>query len=471
MLTASAHTIASAIGAAIVAGPKTATALGVVTDSRQIKPGTLFAALAGENVDGHEHVVEAVERGARVVLVSSDIAEIEGLAEAAAAKRCAVLKVDDVPLALQRLAAWHRERLLATVVAITGSTGKTSTKDFLTAVLRTTLRTTATAGNRNNEIGMPLTILTADSDTQALVLEMGTRGRGQIAELAAIARPDMGLITNVGTSHIELLGSQDSIAEAKGELAAAVGERGVVFLNGDDAYSATIRKMTIARVVTYGLDASCDVRAEDIELDGESRAAFTLVAADERAHVQLGVPGRHNVYNACAAAAVGLELGIPIATVAEALGATVLTAMRMELISTARDITVLNDAYNANPSSMKAAIETLASMTADSRRVAVLGDMGELGSFSELAHFRIGEDVAHAGIDQLVTVGERSVRIAEGARAAGLLPACVRPCHTLEEASEVLDDLLEPGDVVLVKASRMMGLEKIVEGIVNPRVG
>lgn len=471
MLTASAHTIADVIGAVVVAGPKTATALGVTIDSRQLTAGMLFAALPGENVDGHDHAVAAVERGARVVVISRDISDVEGLADAAAARGCAVLKVDDVTEALGILAAWHRDRLLATVVAITGSTGKTSTKDFLSAVLGTRLRVTATAGNRNNQLGLPLTILTADCDTQALVVEMGMRGKGQIGALAKIARPDMGLVTNVGTSHIELLGSQESIAEAKGELAAAIGERGAVFLNGDDAYSAAIRQMTEARVLTYGMSEGCDVRATDISLDEESRATFTLVTRAGEIGVTLAVPGRHNVYNACAAAIVGLELGVDLESIARALGETALSSMRMELINTARDITVVNDAYNANPSSMKAAIETLSAMATTTRRIAVLGDMGELGSFSELAHFHIGEEVGRARIDVLVTVGERSLRIAEGARAKGMDAGSVRPCRTLDEANEVLDDLLGPGDVVLVKASRMMGLERVVEGIVNPRVG
>lgn len=471
MLTAAAHTIADATGAMLVAGPGTTTALGATVDSRGVEPGMLFAALRGERTDGHDYVIDAIEAGARVVLISKDPAELGTLIETAEVHRCAVLRTGDVLAALQRLAAWHRARLLATVIAITGSTGKTSTKDFLTSVLSSALRVTSTKGNRNNELGLPLTILTADSETQALVLEMGMRGVGQIAALATVAKPDLGLVTNVGTSHIELLGSQDCIAEAKGELVEAIPADGAVFLNGDDIYSVRLATMTEAPVITYGLHESCDVRAIDIELDAESRASFILQTSAGSAPVTLGVPGRHNVYNACAAAAVGLHMGLVLDSVAEALGATRLSAMRMEVVSTAREITVLNDAYNANPSSMRAAIETLSSMSTATRRVAILGDMGELGSFSELAHFRLGEDVAHAALDALVTVGERSVRIADGARAAGMPSEVVRPCRTLDEASEVLDDLLEPGDVVLVKASRMMGLERLVEGIVNPRVG
>jgi len=327
----------------------------------------------------------------------------------------------------------------------------------------------STEGNSNNELGVPLTILRASMDTDVLVVEMGMRGLGQIADLCAIARPTLGLITNVGTSHIEILGSQDAVASAKGELVAALPSTGCAFLNGDDATSATIAKLSAAPVIRWGLSPECDVTARDILLDQESRPSFDVVFARGTVRVTLPVPGRHNVYNALAAAALALHLGVEPEVIAAGLSAASLSAMRMQVFTAASGITVINDAYNANPVSMRAAIETLAEMHADGRRIAVLGDMAELGSLTEVAHFRMGEQVARLPIDALVTVGPRAMRIAQGARAEGMDPEAVRACTDVVEAIEVLDDLLEPGDVVLVKASRVMGLEAVCEGIVNPR--
>jgi UDP-N-acetylmuramoyl-tripeptide--D-alanyl-D-alanine ligase len=329
----------------------------------------------------------------------------------------------------------------------------------------------STEGNRNNELGVPLTVLDAGTETEALIVEMGMRGEGQIAELCRIARPTLGLVTNIGTSHMELLGSQAAIAEAKGELIEAIPADGAVFLNGDDPHTDALADRASAPVTRYGLNDCCDVSAADIILDDESKASFTLVSPQGSVPVSLAVPGRHNVYNALAAAAVALRLAVPLSDVAEGLGRATLTGMRMEVFTVASGVVVINDAYNANPTSMRAAIETLETMKAQGRRVAVLGDMGELGNLSEIAHLEIGEHVAAHGIDVLVVVGRRARRIGEGARAAGMSPEMVRPCATPEEAVEVLDDILEPGDVVLVKASRSMRLETVVEGLVDPRVG
>jgi UDP-N-acetylmuramoyl-tripeptide--D-alanyl-D-alanine ligase len=318
---------------------------------------------------------------------------------------------------------------------------------------------------------VPLTVLSAGTETDALIVEMGMRGTGQIAELCEVAHPTMGLITNVGTSHVELLGSVDAIAQAKGELAAAVPADGEVFVNGDDSRSDAMAARASAPVTRYGLSEDCEVRAVDIRLDALSRASFTLMTTQGSVSVSLPIPGRHNVYNALAAAALGLRLAVPLESVAEGLSIAEMSGMRMEMISAASGVTILNDAYNANPTSMRAAIETLADMSLPGRRVAVLGDMAELGTLTDLSHLEIGEFVYARGIDVLVTVGRKARRIAEGARVSGMDPDSVRPCATPDEAVEVLDDLIEPGDVVLVKASRVMGLEMVVEGLVDPRVG
>lgn len=471
MLTASAQTIAATITGTVLTGDSGTTGNGLVVDSRAAVPGCIFVALPGDSSDGHDFLNAALDSGARVLIVTRSLDELADVPDHARRRSAVIIKVASGLGAIQDLAAWHRNRLHARVIGVTGSTGKTTTKDFLTAILRPSLRVVATEGNRNNELGMPLTILGAGSETDALVLEMGMRGIGQIAHLAEIARPDIGLVTNVGTSHVELLGTQDAIAAAKGELVRAIPSEGTVFLNGDDPYSEYLAHDASATIVTYGLRDACDVRAEHVTVDELSRASFTLVSEGVCAEVTLPLPGRHNVYNALAAAAVGLGAGIQPEAIAEALGSARVAAMRMETFVTASGVTVVNDAYNANPSSMRAAVDTLADIDASGQRVAVLGDMAELGSLTELAHFELGEHLATLPIDVLVTVGERARRIAEGAKAAGMDGESVRPCADAVEASEVLDDTLEAGDVILVKASRVMGLERIVEGIVNPRVG
>lgn len=471
MLRASADTLARVCGGTVEFGSADAMASGACIDSRTVEPGCAFFALPGERSDGHDHLAEAIRRGAGVLVVTAHREKLASHVGDALAHGVAVVRVPDALGALQAVASWHRGRLLCPVVGVTGSTGKTGTKDFMRAVLSRRLTVTATSGNRNNELGVPLTLLEAGPETGAVVVEMGMRGEGQIAELCEMARPDMGLVTNVGTSHIELLGSVDAIARAKGELVEAVPADGTVFLNGDDARSGTLAARAAATVVTYGLSEGCEVRADDVALDEMSAPSFRLHTPQGSIGVRLPVPGRHNVYNALAAAAVGLRLALTLDDVAAGLADARMTGMRMEVITTASGVTVVNDAYNASPSSMKAAIDTIDAMHVAGRRVAVLGDMGELGSLAELAHLEIGEYVAASSVDTLVTVGRRARRIADGARVSGMDPGRIRPCATPEEAVEVLDDLLEEGDAVLVKASRMMGLERVVEGVVSPRVG
>lgn len=470
MLTISVETLISVTAGTLVWGSTDTMVNGVATDTRTLEPGALFVAFVGERVDGHDYLAQAVSSGARALLITRSSEEIGDVVAAATRRDVAIVRVPDALAAVQALARHHRERLFCPVIGITGSTGKTTTKEFLTSVLATRMKVVSTHGNRNNELGVPLTVMSAGADTDALIVEMAMRGKGQIAELCRIARPTMGLVTNVGVSHIELLGTQDAIAAAKAELVESIAEDGVVFLNGDDAYSDTLALSSRAPVTTYGVSEACDVHAVDIELDPESRASFEIVSGDVAIPVSLAVPGRHNVYNGLAAAAIGLRVGLGPDDISAGLGRASAGEMRMQTFTSAGGVHVINDAYNANPTSMRAAIETLAGISTAERRIAVLGDMAELGSLAELAHFRIGEELAGLPIDVLVTVGERAARIADGARAEGMPSDRVRPCVTADEASEVLDDLLEPGDVVLVKASRVMGLERVVEGIVEPRV-
>ena len=469
MLRIDARTIAAVTGGELLCGAPEAVVSDIVIDSRHTSPGCAFLALTGERSDGHEFCSTALERGARALIVSRETESLGAVIALACEREAVIVRVADGLGALQDLAAYHRSRLKCEVVGITGSTGKTTTKDFVQAALENSLRVVCTEGNRNNELGVPLTILRAGIDTDVLIVEMGMRAEGEISALCEIARPLLGLITNVGTSHIEMLGSQDAVARAKGELVRCLPSGGCAFLNGDDAFTDIIAGWSSAPVIRWGLSGSCEVSATDVTVDAEGRPSFTLVAPQGSARIELPVPGRHNVYNALAAAAIGLHLGVSPEAIGTGLAAAELSAMRMQVFESASGITVINDAYNANPVSMRAAIETLSDMQTSGQRVAVLGDMAELGSLTEVAHFRIGEQVARLPIDVLVTVGPRAERIAQGARAEGMPSAQVRACAEAPEAVEVLDDLLTTGDVVLVKASRVMGLEAIAEGIVNPR--
>ncbi|MCE5204326.1 MAG: UDP-N-acetylmuramoyl-tripeptide--D-alanyl-D-alanine ligase [Coriobacteriales bacterium] len=470
MLTLSVTRLLEVTGGELLAGEERTMINGLAIDSREVMPGSAFVAFTGERVDGHDFIADAVRAGARAIIVTRDEESFRETLATSRRQGVALVRVDDAAAAVQALASFHRDRLTCPVIGVTGSTGKTTTKDLLRSVLGTRMKVVATEGNRNNELGVPLTIMEAGLDTGALVVEMAMRGRGQIAKLARIARPTAGLITNVGVSHIEVLGTEEAIADAKGELADALPEHGRLFLNGDDAWSDVIAARTQAAVTRYGVSEACDVRAEAIGVTELGNPVFTLVAEQGSASVTLPVPGRHNVYNALAAAAVGLYLEVSLDDVVRGLEEATFTRMRMETFQAASGVTVINDAYNANPVSMRAALAALTDVPASGRRIAVLGDMAELGSLSELAHFKLGEEAARSRVDVLVTVGERARRIAEGALAAGMMEDRVRPCASPEEASEVLDDVLEGGDVVLVKASRVMGLERVVEGIIQPHV-
>ena len=470
MLTLSVDTLVEVTGGEVLAGSASTMVNGLAIDSRQVQPGAVFVAFSGEHSDGHAFIGDALAEGARVVIVTRDDEAVRAAFTDAARAEAVLVRVDDASAAVEALGRYHRERLMCPVIGVTGSTGKTTTKDFLRSVLATRMRVVATPENRNNELGVPLTLMEAGADTEALVVEMAMRGPGQIEHLCSIARPTDGLVTNVGVSHVEILGTEEAIASAKGELVRAIPASGCVFLNGDDAWTATLETYAAGTVTRYGLSGDADVRAEGIVIDEDGTPAFTLVTPDGAAEVHLPVPGRHNVYNALAASAVGVYLGLTLDEVVVGLESATFSKWRMETFQSATGITIINDAYNANPTSMRAALSALGDVPTRGRRIAVLGDMAELGSLAELAHFQLGEQVPASRVDVLVTVGERGRRIAEGALASGMAADVVRPCESAEEASEVLDDLAAPGDTVLVKASRVMGLERVVEGMIEPRV-
>lgn len=443
--------VASAMNGRLHGADPDALVTSVVIDSREAVAGSLFAAIPGERVDGHDFARAAHDAGAVVVLAMREV-------------DAPCIVVDDTTLALGRLAAEVRERLTCPVIAITGSSGKTSTKDLLAQVLQTDGPTIAPSGSMNNELGCPLTILQADAQTRYLVLEMGMRGLGHIAYLCEIARPTVGVLLNIGTAHIGVVGSQDAIAQAKGEIIDDLPVDGVAVLNGDDPRVMAQADRTRAQVVTFGQSPTADARATDLRLDLRARAAFTLHWGDQAEPVQLQVAGEHQVANALAVAAVARSLGLSIEQVAMGLrAATARSRWRMEITEARGDVTVINDAYNANPESMRAALRTASTMAAGRRSWAVLGEMRELGERADADHAEIGR-LAHELGMRVVSVG--SAALVDAARAAGAAPDHAVLVPDADAAIALLRSAIVPGDVILVKASRSIGLERVAQALV-----
>ena len=462
--------VAAVLGADL-SGPGDPTALvtSVTVDSRTITPGALFVALPGARADGHDFVPTAYAAGAAAALTRHPVPD------------ALCLVVADPLVALGRLARHLVDRATAgglRVVGITGSQGKTSTKDLLSQVLETAGPTVAPAGNLNNELGVPLTVSRIEERTRYLVAEMGARGIGHIAYLCDIAPPTVGVVLNVGQAHVGEFGGQAAIAQAKGELVEALPADGVAVLNAADPLVWAMRQRTAATVLAFSAEGPPDgpgVGASDLSNDPSGRYTFRLHAVglpstgtNGEAEVSLQVPGRHQVGNALAAAAAALALGLDLRQVVDGLAAaTARSRWRMELHQRGDGVTVLNDAYNANPDSMAAAVGTLAelSRTGQRRTWAVLGDMLELGDESERAHADLGALVATTGIDRLVAVGEYAEPMAAGARAGGLNGGAVRAFPNKAAAQAEVLAGLAPGDVVLVKASRGLALDTVAEAI------
>ena len=428
----------------------------IVTDTRKISEGVLFVALKGERFNGEDFAAEALEKGAAGVVVSeacdeNQLAKCQGT----------VLQVKDTLLAYQLMAkAWREKFPQIPVVAITGSNGKTTTKDLTAAVLSAKGAVLKTQANFNNEIGLPLTLLGLKAEHTAAVVEIGMRGFHQIEALAPIAAPQIGIVTNVGETHMELLGSLENIAKAKQELVEAIPAGGTVILNADNKYVAGMRSAAKegVKVITFGLEQDADVKGEAIHTEGNV-TKFMVTYANERHEYEVNMVGRHNVYNTLAAIAAGFAMGLTPVEVREGLSHLEATKMRFEL-QQVKEWNVVNDAYNASPMSMTAAINTLSELT-KGRKIAVLGDMLELGSVSEEAHLHVGEEVAEHGFTALVTRGEMGEFIAKGAENKGM--TAVYRCASHEDAAEKLHELLQPGDTLLFKGSRGMAMEKIID--------
>lgn len=462
----------AATGGVLHSRPAEATeAEGVSTDSRTLARGELFVALAGPReqpvrvvLDGHRFVGDALRRGAWGVLIEQQALQLEAVArEIASWPGRAVVVVPDSLRALGDLAAYHRRRMPARVVGITGSNGKTTTKEMAYAIAAAKWRVLRSEGNMNNLVGLPLTLLGLDNGHEVAVVEMGMSHAGEIRRLAQIAAPHVGVVTNVGPVHLEGVGGLAEVAAAKAEILEGVVPGGTAVLNADDPATPGMSARWDGRVVSFGLSATADVRAELIEY-GPDGTAFTLVLA-AAGRVRVSVPwfGEHNVRNALAASAAGYCLGADCTQVAAGLAQARPAGMRFEIVTIPPGATVVNDAYNANPASMRAALAAFAQLPAVSRRALVLGDMLELGTAAPAEHRGLGRAAAQTAPALLLAVGAFAEQVAEGARAAGLSPAAIGTAPDAEAAARLLAGWVRPGDLLLLKGSRGVRLERTLE--------
>lgn len=452
-----AYQIAEAVGGEIKCGSGTTEITGVSTDTRALREGDMFIPLKGERFDGHRFIDQAVERGARAVMVERD--EHFGIDGAV------VIRVDDTMTALHSLARWYRNRFCAEFVAVTGSTGKTTTKNMIASVLSKRFSVIKTPGNYNNQIGLPLTIMQMDATHQAGVIEMGMSSFGEIRALMEIVRPRVSVITNIGMSHIEKLGSRENILKAKMEILQGMAENSVAVVNGDDEL---LRKGTAAidtPVVYFGIESG-EYRAVRIDMLGEKRSEYTLRAEGKEYPVSIPAAGRHNIYNSLAAIAVGRAFGMDFEEIILGLEDLEEEKMRLVITDGPGGIKIINDTYNASPDSMKSALEVLR-MAEGGRKIAVLADMFEMGQFAEEGHRLVGGYAVENGVDILITVGPNSKYIAQGAMTHGMKRNSIYSFEHKKDAGQLLETLITKGDVILFKGSRGMQMEELVHSILE----
>src|SRR5438128_8788974 len=443
--------IAVLAGGKISGGDGTTFVEKISTDSRTLKPGELFVGLRGEKFDGHKFVEAAAKAGAAGAVV-----DLAWTGQAPA--NFPLIRVQDTLQAYQNLAAKYRRSLSLRVIAITGSNGKTSTKDFTAAVLARKFRVTRTEGNFNNHVGLPRTMLEATSEHEVAVWEIGMNHPGEIAALARIAAPDAALITNIGIAHIEFMGSREAIAAEKGALAEAIGPQGSIILNADDPFSKNIATRTHAKIIFAGTTAGT-IRAGEITQSAHG-SDFTILEGAPPCRSPLPLPGLHMVQNAMLAVAAGRLFGLSLEEAAAGLVAAPLAKARLQ-IRQINGVQFIDDSYNANPDSMKAALRTLVELDADGKRIAVLGEMRELGKESARGHREVGETAAELGVDQLIAIGDMGAAIAEAAQQAGLEKTAA--VGSISEAAEMLTEITAPGDLVLIKGSRTARTERVLE--------
>jgi len=465
----SAEGIAGATGG-VVRRPAAGAARGVSTDSRTVGRGDLFIALRGPRFDGHDYLAEAFRGGAWGALVERESWSPDragAIAEAYPDR--AVIAVGNTERGLGDLAASRRRGLAVRVVAVTGSNGKTTTKEMISSIAAERWRVHRNEGNLNNLIGLPLTVLALDEGHEVAVLEMGMNRRGEIRRLAEIARPEVGVVTNVGPVHLEHLGSEEGVAAAKAELFEAMGSAGTAVLSVDDRHRQRLLSSVGGRKVTFGLGRGADFSARDLRPSADA-TAFTLTTPLGERQVRIAFLGEHNVRNALASAAAAFALGAGLEEIGAGLGKARPVPMRFSVLTFRGGIRVVNDAYNANPVSMKAALDSLGLLPGARRRIAVLGDMRELGAAAAASHRRLGAAAAAAGIDLLVAVGDFAVETAAGAAEGGMAPGQVLRAPAAPAAAALLGGRLAEGDLVLLKGSRAVGLEKVIALLVAQKV-
>ena len=448
--------IIEATGGKLLSGDSSITVAEISTNSRKISNDCLFLALKGERFDGNDFIADAFENGAVAVLTDRDPGNIPGKS---------LVKVGDTLKALHDIASYIRDRFAIPFIGITGSVGKTSTKEMIACALGAKYNVLKNEGNYNNEIGVPLTIFRLEPGHEAAVIEMGMSGFGEIRALTRFVRPQVGIITNIGMSHIEKLGSRQDILRAKLELLEGLQPDGLLILNGDDVLLSGVKGLLDVRTVSYGLEESADYQAYNIRSRGEKGIDFNIVLDGKEHTVHVPAPGVHNVYNALAALAAGRELHIPAETLIGGIAGYSPGNMRLNIIKSS-GLTIINDAYNASPQSVKAAIDVLNEIEAN-RRIAVLGDMLELGSWSTDAHKETGEYAAGSSTDLIITVGEAAAHIADGAIEAGLPRSGIAVLANNDEAVRYLRNIIRQGDAILVKGSRGMMMEEIVDSLIS----
>lgn len=446
--------VARAVNGNIVQGDEEKEVAAVSTDSRTLAQGNLFVALRGERYDAHLYLKAAIKSGAGALIVENyDLPD-----------QVPVIVVDDTLKALQALASYNRRQFTVPVIAITGSSGKTTTKDMVASVLAQKFKVLKTEGNFNNEVGLPLTLLEMDETHQAVVVEMAMRGPGEIDQLAGISLPTGAVITNVGEAHLERLGSIENIARAKAELLDHIGQDGFAALHRESPFLAREASRCAGKVITFGGDEA-DVYAINVQR-AKNGNMFTVIYGAEQAQMFIPVTGLHNVQNALASFIVGKQLGLHWNEIAEGLGRAAFSAMRMETEEVG-GVTIINDAYNANPSSTKAALQALRETAGEKKAVAVLGNMLELGSGTKDGHTAVGKVAASYGVEYLFTVGDLAEYIATGAEEAGMNRDNISTYSDNRGVAKALGKFLTPGNVVLVKGSRGMHMEEIVEELIN----
>jgi UDP-N-acetylmuramoyl-tripeptide--D-alanyl-D-alanine ligase len=452
-------TVLEATGGSLIQGDRQIPVAGVSTDSRSIKPGELFFALRGERFDGHRFVTKALERGGRGAVVDQ---KGEGIAD----KTIAIIQVADTLQALGDLANLWRRKHPIPVIAVVGSNGKTTTKEMVAGILKRKETVLKNSGNLNNLIGLPLSLLKMNAQDSVAVLEMGMNRIGEILRLTHIAEPDVGIMTNIGPVHLEGVGSIEGVMKAKGELLEGMGEHGSLIFNADDPRVVALSTEFTGAKISFGIKNPADLMARDIRTGRDGGVSFRLIGSSGKSTIALKLMGGHQVYNALAAAAASSHLGVGMKDIKEGLEAFQPPPMRMEMMKQKKGITIINDAYNANPPSMESALRTLAEVT-KGRKVAVLGDMWELGEFAQQAHRELGRQVKEYGIDLLFLLGQFAPHVAQGAQEAGMPPEAVYIGQDYHAVSLRLAQQLHKGDWVLVKGSRIMNMETIIRELGN----